>query len=687
MLYVLAPGHPELPLAGIPIGQTGVVVLVAAALFGSLSIRTQVPRSAIVAMGMLIAIKATASIVVPEPGWLAYYHASPPEASHERSIDYRTLPATRIDRTLAFADTTFPVHFFNDQRFDRGFRREFTEPFTARWTGFLTVDAPQTIDLRMRVRGQGSVSLDQRDIARVDSAADVAVSPVPLALSEGSHVIEVRYSKPPETEGLFELVAADTLTPWRPHVWPRPIEPWRVRASGPLWALAALTHVLALLLALAVWAPAVAQWWSIWRTAWRTDRADAVLRALQPAIVIGLTVQGLWKSRHLVGHVWTLTGGDDWMTFEHNARDVVLNGLLMTSGAPLGEGRPYFAYPGYTYFTAFVHAVVGESLAGVVLMNFVVLALATLLVLRLARLLLSPGPAVVAVLWLLALQQADFVRYYTVTLLSENLYVLTTAGMVLALARHAKDGRAWHAVQAGIWGGLSSLTRPSAMLFLPFAMTLVAATAWRRDGARRGAGLAIAFAVVWMAVIAPATVRNAIVSGEAVLISSGQAKSFIDYNMPPENPKRYLDMFDGSLRSAAVILARMLIEQPRAFLSAVGIKLGFGLGMVHWAAGVSPHPELLLTTVLYLCAIFAVPAARTAAALPLHLFIATHLASLTLTLPWNYGYRMILPMYFFMAVFAGAVAWVLLHSAKRMVSGFRPSTTARGALSRSKGRR
>jgi hypothetical protein len=324
--------------------------------------------------------------------------------------------------------------------------------------------------------------------------------------------------------------------------------------------------------------------------------------------------------------------------------------------------------------------VTGESLAGVVLMNFIVLALATLCILRLARLLFPPWAAVIAAFWLLALQQADFVRYYTVTLLSENLYVLTSAGMVLALARHIRDGRTRDAMAAAVGGGLSSLTRPSAMLFLPFAIALVGRMAWRKGGVSRAAALAAAFTAAWMLVIVPATLRNAIVSGDAVLISAGQAKSFIDYNMPPENPQRYLDMFDGSLTSAGVILFRMLIEQPRAFLSAIGVKLAFGLGMVHWAAGVSPHPELILTTVLYVIAIVVVPGARATAALPLHLFIATHLASLALTLPWNYGYRMILPMYPVMAIFAGALMSQLV------IRGSRVSAKAQGGMSEVEGR-
>ena len=46
---------------------------------------------------------------------------------------------------------------------------------------------------------------------------------------------------------------------------------------------------------------------------------------------------------------------------------------------------------------------------------------------------------------------------------------------------------------------------------------------------------------------------------------------------------------------------------------------------------------------------------RTLASLPLHCFVITHVATLMLTMPSNYGYRMILPAFVFMSLGAGAV--------------------------------
>jgi hypothetical protein len=379
--------------------------------------------------------------------------------------------------------------------------------------------------------------------------------------------------------------------------------------------------------------------------------------------VIGLAAEGLCKSRHLVGHVWTLTGGDDWMMFEYSAREAILNSILITEGKPLGQGTAYFAYPGYTYFTALVHVVTGESLAGIILMNFVMLALATVFVLRLARLLVPAPAALMAMVWLLLLEQADFVRYYTVTLLSENLFFATTAGAVLGFTTYVVEGRVRRAVQGGAWGGVSAVTRPSLMMFLPFALGVTAIAAWRRRSFRGVLAVTAALAA-WMLVISPFTIRNYLVAGEPILISSGQAKSFIDYNMPPENQRFYLDIYDGSLTSAAIALGWMLVQQPGAVVGATAHKIGFSLGMVHWAQDMKPHPELLVTSVLYFASFIVVPAARSLAAMPLHLFVLTHLAAVTLSLPWNYGYRMILPMYPLMTIFAMAVPARLLHAVR-----------------------
>jgi hypothetical protein len=63
----------------------------------------------------------------------------------------------------------------------------------------------------------------------------------------------------------------------------------------------------------------------------------------------------------------------------------------------------------------------------------------------------------------------------------------------------------------------------------------------------------------------------------------------------------------------------------------------------------------VITSVLYLASLVLLRDARRPAAWLLHGFIFTHLATLLLTMPSNYGYRMVLSMYLLMVVFVGGV--------------------------------
>jgi len=189
------------------------------------------------------------------------------------------------------------------------------------------------------------------------------------------------------------------------------------------------------------------------------------------------------------------------------------------------------------------------------------------------------------------------------------------------------------------------------------------------------------YVALWMLTIAPATVRNYYMSGTPVLISSGQAATFVNYNLPSENAQAYRDAFEGSLFSAGKVLVRIMVDHPIEFARNIFIKLGFSVGMVQWMGGsLRPHPELLITSVAYFLAFFLVPQARRLDALPIHLFVATHLATLMLTMPSNYGYRLLLPMYLFMPVFGAAAVARLLPGSLR-----RPSTDSRPDAARAAG--
>jgi hypothetical protein len=648
-LYLLAPGHPDVILAGVPLGQTGAFLLVTlfVAWAWTRDDAVTVAPSLIRALGIVIAVKFAIALVVPHSGWLAAYYANdqltPPV---RRSVDFSLPGATRIDRQVSFVDTEFPVHFFNESDFNRGFRREATEPFSVYWRGHIDAGAP----LRLRYEATGAAELAV-DGARIEGP--------PVTVAPGRHLIEVRYRKAKDLEGAIHVFPLDDAG--QPRDWaigevtPTEVPAYSRSAARSLAAAAWLAHVMALIVMVRGIGPAVIAKFS-------RVKALPVLEAahnfVMPAVVLGLTLQGLWKARHLVGHVLTLTGGDDWLGFEMEARDALLNGWMIQDGNPPGRGLAFFVYPGYSYFVAGAHWLTGESLAGVILVNFLVLGIATGLVYAIALRFTTRLGALIALSWLLALQQLDFVRYYTVTLLSENLFFLLVALCLYALVRFCRGPSIGWVVCGAVAGGLAAITRPTMMLFLPVAVIVTALVRLRERRFAEALAVPVLLVTCWMAAIAPITYRNWVMSGTPVLITDGQASTFIEYNLPTVDKAtrvKYFEAFRGSMLSVVRVLLWILWEHPAETLRNWGIKAGFALGMVHWMGSGTPHPELLLTSLMYLTALLLLRTARSLPAFLIHGFVFTHLATLLLSMPSNYGYRLILPMYLVMVVFVGAL--------------------------------
>jgi len=321
----------------------------------------------------------------------------------------------------------------------------------------------------------------------------------------------------------------------------------------------------------------------------------------------------------------------------------------MRFGRPLGAGEVFYYYPGYSYFLAAVHRVSGEDLSGPVLANFLLLFLANVVVFRLAQCLFSRGVAVGSTLALVLIEQLSFVRHYTPALLSENVYVFTVPLAILGLVHYLQDGRRTPLVWAGIAAGVSAITRPAMMMFLvPAVIVVIAAGPSKR--AQRLASAA-SFVASWFAVVLLVTLRNYLVTGVPTLISESPAHSFILYNLPPTaDASHYMKMYTGGMLSAASVILRIVVENPVASFRGVFTKIGFTFGMIQWMGG-HAHHELVVASALYFAAIAMSRAARATLTWPVHAFVAMHLAGMILTMPSNYGYRLILPIYLFLPMF------------------------------------
>jgi hypothetical protein len=377
-------------------------------------------------------------------------------------------------------------------------------------------------------------------------------------------------------------------------------------------------------------------------------------RGLAVLVVVGLGVQGFMTALPFT-KFHSLTAGDDWLGFESRARNILEQGFLMPLHQPIGEGVPYYYHPFYSYVLALVHAVTGESLFGPIFVHFLLLAATAIVIFPMVRAVFGVVPALCGVGALVALFELDFVRYYTVTLLSENLYVFTVTCCLAAFARWSASGRTAWLVQAGLWGGISAATRPVMMVFLPLAIAVATWLAWHRREPRRLRAPLI-LGASWMACVLPFTVRNWIVSRQLVLLSSGQGGAVIVHAVPPPlDPAPYLDAYQAGATTIGV-LWRLLADHPAEVAALQFKKLGFTLGMVHWFDGYRPHPEMVAVTILYISMMFASRSMRHPGLWPVHAFVGSHWASMLLTSPWNYGYRLILPAYVYTTALSVAAA-------------------------------
>ena len=594
---------------------------------------------ALAALVVLVVARLAIGSAITPSGWTASYFANDSwSGAPEWSADFRRTDATRIDRRVSFKDDEFPAHYLNETRFDRGIRREVSEPMSIDWRGFGFVATEREVKVGLRARGMATLQVDDRVVLTVSSARDVGPANASVQLTRGAHAFVVRYLKPADTDGLVDLELPLDITA-------------KSRTSNAVWPMTLLRIIdRALLLVLALAA------------------IDALRRNWRPSIVVpvllfaGFGLQGWWRARYFASHVVSLTSGDDWFGFESCAREILHHGPLMTFGKPLGQGAPYFYHPLYCYFLAVVHAITGESLFGPILVQFLILAAVAVLMWRLAAELFGERAALAGVCALVVIFELDFARYYTVNLLSENLYILTVTLALAPFVRWIKRGDRSYLWQAALWSGVSSVTRPAMMVMFIPALALIAFVASKRERSwRAGAVAAAVAAAIWLAVIAPVTLRNLIVSGRPVLISEGLGGTFIKYNVPVSvDPAVYSARYTGSVWSGLGVLARIAWDRPVDTLKTQGRKLGFSLGMVHWYGGYRPHPELVAVTLLYVATLIASPAMRTRALWPVHLFVLAHLAAMGLTMPWNYGYRLIIPPFVYTTTLATAAAYSLV---------------------------
>ena len=640
-IYLLVPGADGAPLsAGLPLGPLGAVAFSLSLLlaFAGRSIGVARSTSLIGLAVLLVAAGAKVSTnATGEVGWSGNYYANESwSGAPEWSSEFRTTDRTRIDRAIDFENNTLPTHFLNSYQFDRGNRREVELALSAEWRGYFHSSAGN-VTLTASHRGSLSVAVDGVAVEPREAGARV------VTVGDGVHEVLVRYAKPAGVDASVHVSITDASGP---VVVTTTQQPWSN------WVTPVSTAADLVVIALLAWLSLVILRHYLMDPARRVDAA-----VLATAVVL-FAAQGWWEASRFAGRFVSLTENDDWWGFESRAREILQHGPLMLLGQSIGDGAAYFFHPFYSYFLAAVHVVMGESLFGPVFVQFLILAAVTVILWRLTKECFGVEPALISTLALVTLFEVDFTRYYTVTLLSENLYILTVSLSIASLARWARDHRNQDLLIGGLWAGVSSITRPGMLIALLPMLVVIAIVATRRSSSGwRPAAIALA---AWMAPVSLTAIRNWVVASRLVLVSDGLGGGVLKYNIPESvDPAPYLAAYTGGIFSSAIILARIAFEHPWQFAATQIEKFGFTLGMTHWHEGYRPHPELVMFSALYIAMFFFSRTLRQPAFWPAHVFVVCHVLSMALTSPWNYGYRLILPAYVLMAPLSVGAACAL----------------------------
>jgi hypothetical protein len=626
----------------------------------------------------MVGAKVLLWAVAPPYGLKAsYYPSARISGGPERSTDTRAWTYSRIERSPG--QPGFGLHFFNDvERFNyyeppEPDRRAL--PFAVRYEGYVQATDDRTPIIRLTARGVAILSLDGRPFLTVGSRDAEVTEPGLPAIGGRSVPLQLDYLSQGTTLPSL-LLAGCTVTEVRNPVQifncnddtrltslvltTEPVSRADLQRDGYVRFIATgldLVVLAGIVLAAAV---AVTRRVRLIRAA-GADRVALVERPLLAALLLAVLAYALVTTADLAGRAVVLEGGQDWLTYESYARDILLNGPLMTLGERIGKGKPFFFQPFYPYYLAGLHWLTGEGLWGPIVLQVFGVGVAGVLVYSLAKRLFGVRAAIgaLALYLVLGLSQLDWIAR---KLLSENLYFILLPAAMLLLVRAIDERRMRDVVGAGLMFGVASITRAPTLLFVPGAALLLV-LAWRRAGVplRRAALAFVLLGLCTAAVAALVPVRNYVVSGRPALVATNGGATLLLAHQPTERVRLSgIDrdpLYDAlKLDRATREVVEFARQDPVGYfwtlvplgLYAIGISGGIeGTGLI--------TPDVLAITILYVLALFLVPGARALRALPLHLFVLIHLAIMMTFLPYVYGYRQVLPMQILMLVFGGAL--------------------------------
>lgn len=656
--YVVVPTDAGGLVGGIPLGP-----LEAAALLTLtwLAARGEAPGRAWMIAAVLIISTAGAALVPGTGGFRARYFANAgASGSHERSTENRDRSFTRIDQRLDFAlgGPELPLAFFNDpSRFNfyqpGGPRRRQLE-FAAAWSGQWWAEAGTYTLYLEAPEASAQLFVDGGPIASVTPASGPIEITLPLA--EGWHRLDANLSSPYGAPRRFSTgeVRDGARRPFSsPAVVTQRVRPWQFTAMR-LLSLAKTASDGAVLA------------WLGWLFAVSLRRHLAGLAGglstlgqrsfLFPILAIAAVAEALLYAWPWTQQLMVMAGGDDPMTYEWYSRDILLNGILMTVGAPIGAGEPFYYQAFYPYFLAAIHALFGEGMFGVLLIQRLLVAFTVWVIVKIAVEIAGedawPGAlacGVVFAIWKQSRISAD--------LLNESLYVPLLVAWTAVVIRALRAPTTPRALGAGVLGAVTAMTRSTVLLAWP--MVFVACwQAWRAaSGWRLRLGVLVLSSIAVFSLVAA---RNWIVSGQFVMTSSELGVTLLGGNEPPSDVVIDLRARGAfyqrlGLNDYTAQVVEYAIVAPKTFALHQGRKALFALGFYEpYAPGWGYSPIYIAGWLLAVAGF--VVAMRSGRALPVAIVLPAVVAAsqlIAVVAVYPKAERLILPIYALLVPYAG----------------------------------
>jgi len=392
----------------------------------------------------------------------------------------------------------------------------------------------------------------------------------------------------------------------------------------------------------------------------RREQVIAIFAAV--AAIDALRFAWPWATR-----VMMLVGGDDTLTYETFARDILFNGILMSGGKPLGEGDPFYYQAAYPYFLAGTHAIFGDFMFGAVLVQRLLAAYAIVKLVEMAIRFTAERA------WIAALPIATaFVgwKFWHIAgqPLNESLYVPLLVAATAATMRLCDAPLTKNAIWSGALSGLATITRSTALL----AWALVWPAAWAAGSAagtntsRRTKLLAVVIAS-FLAIFALPAIRNWIVAGVPSPIPTEGAITLLGGNEPPpgleiDAGRRPIYQRLGISDITATVI-EYAIQRPRMFAMNMWRKALFVLG-VHepYAPGWGYSPVYILNWITAMAGIWLVVKRRTG---PVSLLLMPAIVAVTqfvaVVIVYPKGERLIVPVHIMLLPYTAAAVWLALN--------------------------